>query len=181
MDMQTQWSTASLSTTEAEHVALSTLMRDAICFVDLIQEIQDFGIKLPHASAPKVTCPAFEGNVGVLELANAMLISFAQEPSTCQFSCIPSANMCLARQHSLRKSELNTNVLTCLPKPWVMMLSSVCKVRSADGKTLRGSVMNTRFMMEFTNSRCACLNSNKILDLISSPKLTSLQKLTILV
>ena len=62
--------TVSLPTTEAEHVALSTAMRDVICFINLIQEIQDFGIKLPHASKPKVTCRVFEDNVGALELAN---------------------------------------------------------------------------------------------------------------
>ena len=37
-------------------------MRDVICFINLIQEIQDFGIKLPHASKPKVTCRVFEDN-----------------------------------------------------------------------------------------------------------------------
>ena len=42
-----------------------------ICFINLIQEIQDFGIKLPHTSKPKVTCRVFEDNVGALELANA--------------------------------------------------------------------------------------------------------------
>ena len=52
------------------HVTLSTSMRDAIYFVNLI-EIQDFGIKLPHVSSPKVTCRVFEDNVGALELANA--------------------------------------------------------------------------------------------------------------
>ena len=62
--------TISLSMTEAEYVALSTAMRDAIYFINLIQEIQDFGIKLPHTSKPKVTCRVFEDNVGALELAN---------------------------------------------------------------------------------------------------------------
>ena len=59
--------TVSLSTTEAEYVALSTAMRDVIYFINLIQEIQDFGIKLPHASKPKVSCRVFEDNVGALE------------------------------------------------------------------------------------------------------------------
>ena len=45
-------------------------MRDVIYFINLIQEIQDFGIKLPHTSKPKVTCRVFEDNVGALELAN---------------------------------------------------------------------------------------------------------------
>ena len=57
MNPRTSFSRAppSLSATEAEHVALSTAMRDVIYFINLIQEIQDFGIKLPHASKPKVT------------------------------------------------------------------------------------------------------------------------------
>ena len=64
-------STVSLSTTEAEHVALSAAMRDVIHFINLIREIQDFGIKLPSAPSPKATCRVFEDNVGALELANA--------------------------------------------------------------------------------------------------------------
>ena len=67
---QNFWPNPLLSTTEAECVALSTAMRDVICFINLIQEIQDFGIKLPHTSKPKVTCRVFEDNVGALELAN---------------------------------------------------------------------------------------------------------------
>ena len=63
-------STVSLSTTEAEYVALSAAMRDAIYFINLIQEIQDFGIKLPSTPSPKATCRVFEDNVGALELAN---------------------------------------------------------------------------------------------------------------
>ena len=46
-------------------------VRDVIHFINLIQEIQDFGVKLPHAPAPKTTCRIFEDNVGALELANA--------------------------------------------------------------------------------------------------------------
>ena len=41
---------------EAGHVALPTATRGVICFVNLIQEIQDSGINLPHVSAPKMTC-----------------------------------------------------------------------------------------------------------------------------
>ena len=49
------------------------VMRDVIYFINLIQEIQNFGIKLPHTSKPKVTCRVFEDNVGALELANIVL------------------------------------------------------------------------------------------------------------
>ena len=42
----------------------------------------------------------------------------------------------------------------CLPKkPYLVMPFDICEARSADGKPLRGSVMNILFMMEFTNSR----------------------------
>ena len=52
-------------------VALAASVRDAICLINLIQEIQDFGIKLPQTPAPKTACRVFEDNVGALELANA--------------------------------------------------------------------------------------------------------------
>ena len=63
-------STVSLSTTEAEHVALPTAMRDVICSIHLIEEIKEAGMDLPTASQPKTICRVFEGNVGALELAN---------------------------------------------------------------------------------------------------------------
>ena len=40
-------STVSLSTTEAEHVALPTAMRDVICSIHLIEEIKEAGTDLP--------------------------------------------------------------------------------------------------------------------------------------
>ena len=63
-------STISLSTTEAEYVALSTAMRDVIYLIHLIDEIKEAGIELPNASQPKTICRVFEDNVGALELAN---------------------------------------------------------------------------------------------------------------
>ena len=45
-------------------------MRDVICLINLIQEIQDFGVKFPSTPSPKATCRVFEDNVGALELAN---------------------------------------------------------------------------------------------------------------
>ena len=42
---------------------------------------------------------------------------------------------------------------THLPKPYLVMPFDICEVLSADGKPLRGSVMNELFMMEFINSR----------------------------
>ena len=61
--------TISLSTTEAEYVALSTAMRDVIYFMNLINELKEFGIDLSFDKKPKVTCRVFEDNVGALELA----------------------------------------------------------------------------------------------------------------
>ena len=63
-------STISLSTTEAEYVALSTAMRDVIYFINLIEELKNSGMELPPTKEPKVTCRVFEDNVGALELAN---------------------------------------------------------------------------------------------------------------
>ena len=61
--------TIALSTTEAECVALSTALRDVIFLMQLTQELQDNGAKVPKNGAPKVTCRVFEDNVGALELA----------------------------------------------------------------------------------------------------------------
>ena len=65
-------STISLSTTEAEYVALSTAMRDVIYFINLIDEIKELGkVKLLDTPKPTTACRVFEDNVGALELANA--------------------------------------------------------------------------------------------------------------
>ena len=67
---QSKLQTIALSTTEAEYVALSTAMRDVIYFMNLIDEMKDFGITLPGVPTPTTTCRVFEDNVGALELAN---------------------------------------------------------------------------------------------------------------
>ena len=63
---------------------------------------------------------------------------------------------------ALRKSFYNMhvdlgglliNMQIYSPKPYLVMPFDIYEVRSADGKSLRGSVMNILFMMEFTNSR----------------------------
>ena len=61
--------TIALSTTEAEYVALLTAMQDVIYFMNLINEMKNFGITLPAVPTP-TTCRVFEDNVGALELAN---------------------------------------------------------------------------------------------------------------
>ena len=62
--------TIALSTTEAECTALSASLRDVIYLLNLVKEFQNQGISLPTSLQPKVTCRAFEDNVGALELAN---------------------------------------------------------------------------------------------------------------
>ena len=90
--------------TEAECVALSTAMRDVIYFINLIQEIQDFGIKLPNASKPKVTCRVFEDNVGALEPANTHDLF----PRTKHLS----VQLHHFRQHALDKKVLAEKICT---------------------------------------------------------------------
>eukprot|EP00957_Ditylum_brightwellii_P143015 10897065-Ditylum_brightwellii.AAC.1 len=56
-----------LSTTEAEYVALSIAAREAILLMNFLQEIQDQGItKANHT--PETYCKMFEDNSGALEL-----------------------------------------------------------------------------------------------------------------
>ena len=58
-----------LSTTEAEYVALSQAMRDVIPFLDLISEIAEhYELDLDK---PDVKCSLFEDNNGALELAKS--------------------------------------------------------------------------------------------------------------
>ena len=59
----------SLSTVEAEYIALSTSMRDLIPFVDQVKELEEvFGQK---GEKVILHCTLFEDNNGALELANA--------------------------------------------------------------------------------------------------------------
>ena len=58
----------SLSTTEAEYVALSQSLRDTIPIMNLIKELQDQGFHDENIK-PVVHCKAFEDNTGALELS----------------------------------------------------------------------------------------------------------------
>ena len=59
----------SLSTTEAEYIALSQSMRDLIPLMNIIEEIDDiFEIK---TETPVICCKVFEDNNGALELATS--------------------------------------------------------------------------------------------------------------
>ena len=62
--------TISLSTTEAEYVALSTALRDVIFILQLRDEFEEFGIKLSPGTPQVKHCSVHEDNVGALELAN---------------------------------------------------------------------------------------------------------------
>jgi hypothetical protein len=58
-----------LSSCEAEYVALSESLRDAITLINLINEFKDHGFSVT-SSQPRVYCKAFEEhNSGALELA----------------------------------------------------------------------------------------------------------------
>ena len=63
--LQTQ---IALSTTEAEYMALSSALREAIPLIELVKEMREKSIAsiLQHA---KVYCKCFEDNSGALELA----------------------------------------------------------------------------------------------------------------
>jgi hypothetical protein len=57
-----------LSTTEAEYLALSTALRNAIPIMCLVKEIKR-NLELPMDTVPKVHCTLFEDNSGAVELA----------------------------------------------------------------------------------------------------------------
>lgn len=59
----------SLSTTEAEYVALSTAMRELIPLMHIMKEMRERGHDIPGA-VPKIRCRVFEDNSGALEMAN---------------------------------------------------------------------------------------------------------------
>jgi hypothetical protein len=58
----------SLSTTEAEYVALSQALRDTIPIMNLLSELKDLGFHDENIK-PTVHCHAFEDNTGALELS----------------------------------------------------------------------------------------------------------------
>ena len=57
-----------MSTTEAEYIALSQSLRDAIPIMNLILEMKQKGYEV-YSKTPRVFCTAFEDNNGALELA----------------------------------------------------------------------------------------------------------------
>jgi hypothetical protein len=57
-----------LSTTEAEYIALSASLREVIAVMNLINELQSNGFPV-HRSIPKVKCRVFEDNKSCIEIA----------------------------------------------------------------------------------------------------------------
>jgi Reverse transcriptase (RNA-dependent DNA polymerase) len=57
-----------LSTTEAEYLAMSTALRNAIPIMRLVKEMKRY-LELPMDTVPKVHCTLFEDNSGAVELA----------------------------------------------------------------------------------------------------------------
>jgi hypothetical protein len=64
--MQTE---IALSTTEAEYIALSQVMREVLPITWLMEEAKQQGIPVMNAT-PKVHCKVFEDNAGAIEIAN---------------------------------------------------------------------------------------------------------------
>ena len=58
-----------LSTTEAEYVALSSALREVIAVVHLIEELKSYNLPL-HNSTPTVKCRTFEDNMNCAMMAN---------------------------------------------------------------------------------------------------------------
>jgi hypothetical protein len=57
-----------LSTTESEYVGLSESLRIAIVMMNLLQEMQTFGVPISKVT-PAVHCKLFEDNAGAIHLA----------------------------------------------------------------------------------------------------------------
>ena len=57
-----------LSSTKSEYVGLSESLRIANVIMNLLTELQLFGIKIPSVT-PKVFCKLFEDNAGAIHLA----------------------------------------------------------------------------------------------------------------
>ena len=57
-----------LSTTEAEYIALSTSLREVIPLMGILKEATEQGVQISNLP-PKIYCTVFEDNSGALELA----------------------------------------------------------------------------------------------------------------
>ena len=135
-------STISLLTAEAECAALPTAMRDAICFVNLIQEIQEQGITLPHKAVPKMTCKVFEDNAGALELASNHKLRPRTKHLAVQLHHFRQCT--LGKKVIVDKSTQLINEQMCLPKPCLEKHFVACEVPLSVGKTLQGSAMSRK-------------------------------------
>ena len=58
-----------LSTTEAEYIAHSSVLREVISLIQLLEDLQSHGLPI-HTSTPKITCRTFEDNMSYVKMAN---------------------------------------------------------------------------------------------------------------
>ena len=101
----------SILSAKKAYVALSTAMRDVICFINLIQEIQDCGIKLLHASKPKVTCQVFRDNVGRTWTCEcSQILPKNQAPISSIVSLLPA---CIGQESDGREDLHHTSTCRC--------------------------------------------------------------------
>ena len=61
-------SITALSTTEAEYIALSSALREAIGVIHLMEDLKSHGFPM-HNSTPKIRCRTFEDNKSCISLA----------------------------------------------------------------------------------------------------------------
>ena len=104
-----------LSMTEAEYIALSAALRDVICILQLVTELQENGFQVPTQGAPKVSCRVFKDNAGALELANNPKLR--PRTNILQSHIITSDTMSMLEQSSLRRLQLKKILWISSPNP----------------------------------------------------------------
>ena len=58
-----------LSTTEAKYIALSSVLREVIGIINLLEDLRKHSFPL-HASTPIIKCRTFEDNMSCVKMAN---------------------------------------------------------------------------------------------------------------
>ena len=119
-------STISLSTTEAECVALSSALRDVIFLVELVQEFELHGAPIPKSDKPLITCRTFEDNVGALELANNPKLRPRTKHIAVQFHHFRSyvQRKLITVQHASTTEQIAGIFTKALPRPAFLHLRS---------------------------------------------------------
>ena len=119
-------STISLSTTEAEYVALSSALRDVIFLMELAQEFELHGAPIPKSDKPLITCRTFEDNVGALELANNPKLRPRTKHIAVQFHHFRSyvQRKLITVQHVSTTEQIADIFTKALPRPAFLHLRS---------------------------------------------------------